>query len=403
MRYSLVLLLLIFFKSTTAQDWVHKGSTWKYIYEYRSNVDGSIASYGTVVFKYVNDTVVGGINCKKIVYKTDAYDGATNQYDSLESNGYESQIVYTYTDNNKVFFSLIDYPPYTSDSSFSPFYDFDINVGDSIKDPFLVGSSGCQQQYYKVFSKGTKLINGKPLQYFSVQGVSYYFFQFNIIERIGGEGFFHSNFMQCRIREYENFRLVSYQDDSFDVYYTGLRPINCSDTFSTAYDTVHNNFTLFTKPFPATFVDRFHWDFGDGTTSTLESPSHTYTSDGLYNVCRKIYTISGDSCEYCHVIGKDALGNIVRNSGFTLNTIKQNVTTDLPKVYLNRQDLKITPNPTVSQLTIEGLPINAPIEIYNLLGETVYKGTTNSIVHSIDISSLPNGMYFLNKTKIIKE
>ncbi len=28
----------------------------------------------------------------------------------------------------------------------------------------------------------------------------------------------------------------------------------------------------------------WHWEFGDGTTSTLQNPSHTYTEDGLYTV-----------------------------------------------------------------------------------------------------------------------
>ncbi len=31
-------------------------------------------------------------------------------------------------------------------------------------------------------------------------------------------------------------------------------------------------------------ADEWHWDFGDGTTSTLQNPSHTYASTGTYNV-----------------------------------------------------------------------------------------------------------------------
>ena len=53
----------------------------------------------------------------------------------------------------------------------------------------------------------------------------------------------------------------------------------------------------------------FHWDFGDGTTSTQAAPTHLYTIDSLFNVCMKVYVASGDSCEYCHIIGKDNLGN----------------------------------------------------------------------------------------------
>lgn len=38
----------------------------------------------------------------------------------------------------------------------------------------------------------------------------------------------------------------------------------------------------------------FRWDFGDGTTSTLENPSHTYTENGLKQVTLKHYIIDAD-------------------------------------------------------------------------------------------------------------
>ena len=39
------------------------------------------------------------------------------------------------------------------------------------------------------------------------------------------------------------------------------------------------------------------WDFGDGTTSSLQNPVHTYTTGGSYTVCLTIY---GDSCQNTH-------------------------------------------------------------------------------------------------------
>ena len=38
----------------------------------------------------------------------------------------------------------------------------------------------------------------------------------------------------------------------------------------------------------------FSWDFGDGNTSSLETPTHTYTSTGNYNI-----TLTVSSCENC--------------------------------------------------------------------------------------------------------
>ncbi|MEA3443972.1 MAG: PKD domain-containing protein, partial [Bacteroidota bacterium] len=41
-------------------------------------------------------------------------------------------------------------------------------------------------------------------------------------------------------------------------------------------------------------VIEWTWDFGDGTTSTLQNPTHTYSAYGVYNVCLSIFT--SDSC-----------------------------------------------------------------------------------------------------------
>jgi PKD repeat protein len=44
------------------------------------------------------------------------------------------------------------------------------------------------------------------------------------------------------------------------------------------------------------------WDFGDGNYSTLQNPSHTYATAGLYNVCLVISDTSGCSSTFCKQI-----------------------------------------------------------------------------------------------------
>ncbi|HKR05296.1 MAG TPA: PKD domain-containing protein [Bacteroidia bacterium] len=44
------------------------------------------------------------------------------------------------------------------------------------------------------------------------------------------------------------------------------------------------------------------WNFGDGTTSTLQNPSHTYVHDSTYYVCLTIHDDHGCSNTVCHHI-----------------------------------------------------------------------------------------------------
>jgi PKD repeat protein len=44
------------------------------------------------------------------------------------------------------------------------------------------------------------------------------------------------------------------------------------------------------------------WNFGDGTTSTDESPAHVYPTSGPYTVCLKVMNVCGDSAVICNTI-----------------------------------------------------------------------------------------------------
>ncbi len=115
----------------------------------------------------------------------------------------------------------------------------------------------------------------------------------------------------------------------------------------------------------------------------------------------KIYTASGDSCEYCHIIGKDYLGNIYRTAGFTVNV--QNAV-GVPNL-TNEQNITISPNPFSSQTTItfSSEQKNSTIKVVNVLGETIQQLTTNASTSSatgqqqltLDMSNVAKGMYFV--------
>lgn len=49
-------------------------------------------------------------------------------------------------------------------------------------------------------------------------------------------------------------------------------------------------------------VISWHWDFGDGDTSTLQNPTHAYQTSGGFNVVLTIETINGCTAEALHII-----------------------------------------------------------------------------------------------------
>lgn len=120
----------------------------------------------------------------------------------------------------------------------------------------------------------------------------------------------------------------------------------------------------------------FLWNFGDGTTSTLENPIHNYPIEDTYSVS---LTLSND----CQTITINEQVSIVKLSlyEFTSN-------------YIN-----IFPNPTSGLLFFElsnRYEQNAEIQIYNNLGQIVLAGELNTLDQSkFDLSTYKNGVYHL--------
>jgi PKD repeat protein len=67
------------------------------------------------------------------------------------------------------------------------------------------------------------------------------------------------------------------------------------------------NFTDASTNSPLTYG----WDFGDGGTSTQQSPSHVYTANGSYNVCLTVSNVSGQGfvCDTVVVTGVSSVNN----------------------------------------------------------------------------------------------
>lgn len=173
---------------------------------------------------------------------------------------------------------------------------------------------------------------------------------------------------------------------------------NCIANYTTSYDSIQNTFTLNIDSTITTSATGYHWDFADGTSSTLASPSHTYTADTVYNVCMKIYLASGDSCIYCHEIGKDYLGNIYRNPGFAINVTHANSIAGISQNLADKNNITVFPNPTSGIFTIISKENEYKLIITNVLGEHVYQSEIKNPKAEIDLSKYPAGIYFINIT-----
>lgn len=118
------------------------------------------------------------------------------------------------------------------------------------------------------------------------------------------------------------------------------------------------------------------WEFGDGATSTIEDPSHTYTADGTYNVCLTITNAQNCSTKNC----------------ISLNTLTFS-TNEFAQI-----DFKLFPNPTTGELNIE-IPSefeNGEVSILDLMGRKVFvKNIQNSGIMNIQVSDLVAGSYII--------
>ncbi|MDB4286296.1 right-handed parallel beta-helix repeat-containing protein, partial [bacterium] len=146
-------------------------------------------------------------------------------------------------------------------------------------------------------------------------------------------------------------------------------------TFAAVADTVD-----FTDASTGTPAIAWAWDFGDGNTSALQNPQHTYLASGTFVACLVV----------SEVCGNDTLCQDVVVIATGLNEL------------LNIDQIKFFPNPTrgVFFLTANvSQPAEMNIEITDAIGKTVLKRNEGTVSGNyrgqFDISEVPSGVYLL--------
>ncbi|ASK30799.1 hypothetical protein CEY12_12045 [Chryseobacterium sp. T16E-39] len=137
----------------------------------------------------------------------------------------------------------------------------------------------------------------------------------------------------------------------------------------------------------------YYWNFGDGGTSTLQNPVHTYANTGYYNVS---LSISGTSCDVDKIcktvyvepkLGVNETGNVV--------------------------NFDISPNPFTNEITINIAPTkDLMLELYTAVGDKLKTiDISNKKQSVIQLRELTPGVYFIQlrskeftiRKKIIKQ
>ena len=126
----------------------------------------------------------------------------------------------------------------------------------------------------------------------------------------------------------------------------------------------------------------YEWNFGDGTTSTLENPSHTYSAYGSYTVT--LITDNGNCTDTTEIVV------VLSNAGIEENSVAS---------------FAVYPNPFNNYVNIklEGLDAGSDLQIIavNSLGQKVadvYSGKVQNSSQDISwtgVSSLSKGVYLL--------
>jgi PKD repeat protein len=133
----------------------------------------------------------------------------------------------------------------------------------------------------------------------------------------------------------------------------------------------------------------YYWDFGDGNTSSVQNPSHTYATNGTYTV-----TLIASNC-----IFSDTITNTIQ---IGTNSMEENT----------NANFEFYPNPATHQITInvEKQLLGSVYIIYDNTGKAILTGKILSEQSVIDLENLSKGIYLLSigenlerTVKVIKE
>jgi hypothetical protein len=133
---------------------------------------------------------------------------------------------------------------------------------------------------------------------------------------------------------------------------------------------------LLEKALPANRnIVSWNWNFGDGGSSTMQSPSHTYTANGTYTVSLTVsdgVNVKTETKNAYIIVGPSGM-----------------VEAEWEKA------IKIFPVPTSDQLSIVSEIRLESVILLNMSGAIQFRKDDCGLACSLSLSPLPDGVYIL--------
>ena len=124
------------------------------------------------------------------------------------------------------------------------------------------------------------------------------------------------------------------------------------------------------------------WDFGDGNTSTLAAPTHTYATPGSYLICLTITDANGCIDTSCVSTSIQTLIVVNPMTGIEENSLAIN---------------SVFPNPSDDWIEVSFSDfVKGKLIITDIIGREVYSDRINANNMRINVSTLPAGYYNLS-------
>jgi hypothetical protein len=185
-----------------------------------------------------------------------------------------------------------------------------------------------------------------------------------------------------------------------NTYPTGIHMLNqCSATHTiTADPNQPGNYVLTNNAWGKGTL-HYDWNWGDGTPhDTTATPTHTFASSALTNICLTIKDSAGCTSTQCDTLTVARLPYWTSSTHTTVTVIKGGGLITGMQHINPMATAQLFPNPNNGSFSVVATHVSGRPEliIVNLLGEQIFKIVLSQERTSVDLNAVAKGIYFYN-------